>query len=448
MDVRKAVSRPSWLRRRETPLERFDRAADSGLLWGLAAAALWASQTRKGRRAGLRGLLNGTIAWLVSTLIARITGHDHRAQATAAAFTTGAALEAPLASTPAVAATITTLRKAETPDLTGAALGAGLAFASQRIWPVRPDVGVSAPEVLLPDHAEPNADGEGLFIAVNAASGNGDESPVEELRDAFPQAKIEEIEIVEGDELRKALDDAAEHATALGISGGDGSINTAAQVAIEHQKALAVFPSGTLNHLTGALGIECADETVQAIKDGEAVGVDVATIDGHAFLNTASFGSYVELVDMREKLEKRIGKWPAVVLALVRVLRKSEPVCVEIDGTECTVWMAFIGNCRYSPSGFAPSWRKRLDDEKIDLRYVDGSAPWARLRLVLAVLTGRLGRSKVYKQTVVDGLRIRSVDGPLRLARDGETFEASTDEVVVEKLPKRIAIYCPHEKIS
>jgi undecaprenyl-diphosphatase len=132
----------------------------------------------------------------------------------------------------------------------------------------------------------------------------------------------------------------------------------------------------------------------------------------------------------------------------MRVLHKSEPVCVEIDGTERNVWMAFIGNCRYSPSGFAPSWRKRLDDEKIDFRYVDGSAPWARLRLVLAVLTGRLGRSKVYKQTVVDELRIRSLNGPLRLARDGETFEASSEQVVVQKLPKRIAIYCPHEKTA
>ncbi|MGH2807018.1 MAG: diacylglycerol/lipid kinase family protein [Actinomycetota bacterium] len=447
MDLNR-LPRPPWRAPRETPLERFDRAADSGVLWGLAAAALGASQTRKGRRAGLRGLLNGVVAWVVATLVTRFTGHDARAQATAAAFTTGAALEAPAASLPAAAATITTVRRAEPGLLTGAALGAAVAFASKRIWPVPPDEGARAPEVSLPDHAEPNADGAGLFVAVNTASGNGDDGPADQLRRALPQAKVEEIEIVEGDELRKALDGAAEHAAVLGVSGGDGSINTAAQVAIEHNKPLAVFPTGTLNHLTGALGIEELDETVAALKKGEAVAVDVATIDGHAFLNTASFGSYVELVDMRERLEKRIGKWPAVVIALIRVLRKSEPVCIEIDGSEKNIWMAFIGNCRYSPSGFAPSWRKRLDDGQIDFRYVDGSAPWARLRLILAVLTGRLGRSKVYRQMVVDELRIRCVDGPMRLARDGETFEASSDEIVIEKLPERLAIYCPHEKIA
>ena len=446
MDLRRRVRRIAR-RPDNRPLARFDRAADSGLLWGLAALALWSTQTRSARRAGLRGLVNGAIVWLASTILAKTTSFDFRAEATAAAFATGATLESPVAGAPAVVAAGTTLRGAEAEAFGAALAGAGVAVATSRVWPVPPSDGPEAPKVFLPDHAEASPEGDGLFIAVNTASGNGD-APAEELKDALPQAKVEEIEIVDGSELRKALDEGAEHAVALGISGGDGSINTAAQVAIEYGKPLAVFPSGTLNHLTGALGIDCIGESVQAIKDGDAVEVDVATIDSHVFLNTASFGAYVELVDMREKLEKRLGKWPAVVIALARVLRRSKPVAVEIDGREMKVWMAFIGNCRYSPSGFAPSWRSRLDDEQIDFRYVEGSSPYARLRLIAAVLTGRLGRCKVYKQTVVKELTIRSLNGPLRLARDGETFEASSDEILIRKLPKRLAVFCSHEKIA
>ena len=442
------TGRRLWPRRRPTLLDRFDRLAHSGLLWPLVAAALWATQTRSARRAGLRGLLNASIAWVVSTVLARFTSIDRRAEATAAAFATGAAFESPVAGAPAAVAAVATLREGHPESLAAAAVGSGIGFASSRIWPVPPSDGPDAPKVFLPDRAEPSPEGDGLFIAVNRSSGNGDGPPTEELRQAFTQSKIEEVEIVDGTELRKVLDQAADEAIALGISGGDGSINTAAQVAVEHEKALAVFPSGTLNHLTGALDIECMEDAIHGVKAGEAVGIDVATIDGHVFLNTASFGAYVELVDMRERLEKRLGKWPAVVVALVRVLRKAEPVCVEIDGRELKLWMAFIGNCRYSPSGFAPSWRRRLDDEQIDFRYIDGSAPFARLRLIAAVLTGSLGRSKVYKQTVVKELTIRSLQGPLRLARDGETFEASSDEIVVRKLPKRLAVYCPHENIA
>jgi undecaprenyl-diphosphatase len=302
---------------------------------------------------------------------------------------------------------------------------------------------------LLPSDAEPTPEGEGLTIAFNLASGSElDEAPTDEVKSGLPKAQVVEVDPERGDGLRKALDDAiGSGAVALGIAGGDGSINTAAQVALDSKKALMVIPSGTLNHLTAAVGIDSVDDAIDAVKAGEAVGVDVGTIDGQVFLNTASFGNYVALVDAREKLESRIGKWPAVVVALWRVLRKAEPVEVEIDGEPRKVWMAFIGNCRYRPSGFAPTWRERLDDEVLDFRYVDGSQPWSRTRLIAAVLTGTLGRSRVYKQEIVEELRLRPLNGTLRLARDGETFEGSED-ILVCKHDRRLAVYAPHREGS
>ena len=86
-----------------------------------------------------------------------------------------------------------------------------------------------------------------------------------------------------------------------------------------------------------------------------------------------------------------------MIVALARVLRRAEPLRIEIDGKPSRVWMAFIGNCRYSPPGFAPAWRSRLDDEVIDVRVVGADTPFARLRLVWAVLTGTLSRTEVYR---------------------------------------------------
>ena len=171
--------------------------------------------------------------------------------------------------------------------------------------------------------------------------------------------------------------------------------------------------------------------------------MDVATIDRRPFLNTASFGNYVELVDARQKLEARIGKWPAVLVALVKVLRTSTPIRVEINGEQHRVWMIFIGNCRYHPRGFAPSWRERLDDGLLDVRIVDGRHPWARTRLLLALLTGTLARSRVYEQSAVRRLDVRFLDDPRpRLARDGETFEGSP-RFRVEKAHPPLRIYVP-----
>jgi len=423
-------------------------------MWAAISALLYLSGSRRARRTALRGALAAALSGLIGRAATSARPKSDWAPSpetgAAAAFAAAAALEMRVPGIPLGAASSGSMAvrlrdglDSPTEAVAGALVGTAVAIASTRLWPVPPPEGPSVAKVWLPSSAEPSDEGAGLVIVVNPESGNGG-TATDDLKEALPKAEVIEVEIERGDDLRKALDARAEEATALGVAGGDGSVNTASQVALEEDKALMVIPSGTFNHLTSALGIETVEDAVEAVKKGQAVGVDVATVDGKAFLNSASFGGYVEFVDARERFERRIGKWPAVIVALVRMLRSYEPIEVEIDGKPACVWMAFIGNCRYHPSGFAPTWRARFDDELLDFRYVDGEAPFARTRLTLAVLTGRLGRSKVYHQSVVQQLRITSLNGPLRLARDGETFDGSQD-VVIEKLPKRLAVYVPHE---
>ena len=133
-----------------------------------------------------------------------------------------------------------------------------------------------------------------------------------------------------------------------------------------------------------------------------------------------------------------------MVVALVRVLRRARPLVIEIDGTRRSLWMIFIGNCRYHPHGFAPTWRERLDDGLLDVRLVSAQSPGSRARLVVAVLTGRLSRCRVYEEQAVTELHVRSLDGPVRLARDGETFDGSA-EFTVTKRGKPLMVYVPHD---
>jgi len=228
------------------------------------------------------------------------------------------------------------------------------------------------------------------------------------------------------------------------VVGGDGSVNVAAALAAQDGKPLLVVPGGTLNHFAYALGLDSIADAAAAVRDGRAAAVDRGMIDGCTFVNTASIGSYVELVDAREKLEARIGKWPAVVVALGGVLRRAAPVELELDGERRKVWMIFVGNCRYHPAGFAPSWREHLDDGELDIRIVDGSHPWSRARLLLSVLTGRLATCGAYEQRYVRSMHVKSVDGPLRLARDGETFDGS-EEFTICKAEEPLSVYVPGE---
>jgi diacylglycerol kinase family enzyme len=448
------------------------RAADRSRLWVGLAGGLALSGGRLRRRAALRGLFATGLAAAVANgpgklafrrprpvaarLVGRLPGFPSPSTtafpsghaAAGFAFAVGAAQEVPALAGPLVAlAALVGYSRVHSgvhypsDAVVGAALGAGAGLATRRLWPVGPREPAQVRTALTRTEVEPSPAGGGLVVVVNPSAGSSSQA-AEELRSELPEAEVVELE--EGGDLEATLRSAADRGCALGVAGGDGSVNVAAALAAENGKALLVVPGGTLNHFAYALGLDSIADAATAVRDGRAVAVDRGVIDGYTFVNTASIGSYVELVDAREKLEDRIGKWPAVVVALGGVLRRSEPVDLELDGQRRKVWMIFVGNCRYHPAGFAPSWREHLDDGELDIRIVDGSHPWSRARLLLSVLTGRLARCGAYEQRFVRRLHVKSLNGPLRLARDGETFDGS-EEFTVCKADEPLRVYVPDE---
>lgn len=430
-------------------------SADHGLLWAGIGAALATSGGGR-RRAAMRGMASLAVASATANLPAKLAARRDRPQlhpvplprqllrqptstsfpsghsASAAAFAIGVAMEQPWLAPPVglLAAGVAYGRVhtgVHYPGdvLAGITLGAASALVVRRVWPVRPDVPAVAQHASIEAPALP--DGAGLVVVVNERAGSGDRADdVEQtLARLLPLAEV--VRCGDGADLTACLTEAAGRATVLGVMGGDGTVNQAAGIALDAGLPLVVLPGGTLNHFAAELGagaLAGLEDIVEAVRTGSAVRVAVgsAAVDGKGlyFLNTFALGVYPELVRERERHEQRIGKWPALALALARVLRRAESVRVEVDGQDRRLWTLFAGNGHYHPAGFAPSWRERLDDGCIDVRLIDADVPFARVRLVLAVMTGRLGRSRVYEQRVVGRLPMRSRQGGLRIARDGE----------------------------
>jgi undecaprenyl-diphosphatase len=444
------------------------RSADFSAVW-VASAAVLCTQGREGRRAAARGLLS---VGLTSTLVngplkaaarrqrpsnvlvpldrvrhrqTRTTSFPSGHSASAAAFAVGAGTELPIAAVPlgAMAALVGASRVrtgAHYPGdvLAGFAAGSALALATRRIWPVRPpEVRRPAPGFL--DSAQVRPTGRGVGVAVNSTAGAASsDDGLDVLRERLPEVTVVEAE--EGD-LETALQKAATDAEVIGAAGGDGSANAAARLALENDQPLLVVPTGTLNHFARALGVESVEDAADAVAHGSVAEVDVGCVGDHVFLNTASAGAYVDLVRVRERWEERLGKWPAFLLALVYVLIRRKPLEVELDGEPMRAWAVFFGNGRYDPPGFAPVWRERLDDRLVDVRVLRADqSRHDRLRLLLAAVTGRLDRCPAYEQKAVAAVRLRSLQGPLRLSVDGEVVEGD-DEVVVTKAPGRLRVY-------
>ncbi|MFF2268018.1 bifunctional phosphatase PAP2/diacylglycerol kinase family protein [Cellulosimicrobium cellulans] len=519
-----------WTNRRalgplaDAALSRLSTAADHSVLWAGAALGI-AATGRRGREAALRGY--GSL--LVSSLLANVVGKTvfggerpsleplplwrrladpptspsfpSGHSASAAAFVTGVATVWPtlgLALAPLAGAVMYSRLHTGShwfSDVAaGAALGAGVALAGRALVPGRaergPDVPAGPPAVV-----PALDDGVGLFVVVNPAAGSGrllKEDPLVALREGLPRAVVHVLS--EDDDLRRLFDDAAaDGARALGISGGDGTVSTAAAAARAHDLPLAVFPGGTLNHFARAADLTSMGATVAAVRTGSGVTIDVADleVDGddgprRTVLNTFSAGVYPELVTEREKHEHRLGKWPAAVLAAARVLRRAHRVRMAVDGHEGEYWSLFAGVNRYYPQSLAPVERRRLDDGVLDVRTARAERRASRLRTFLEVAAGDTGtrlarrvpgvrRHLVVDATAVPTLELRfsargavvGPDGspvpdggtppeaagppPVVLAHDGETLAldgtGGGDAVTVRLTmrPGAVRIYAPRD---
>jgi undecaprenyl-diphosphatase len=324
--------------------------------------------------------------------------------------------------------------------LVGGALGAAVAMAGNRLVPVRTPSPVRTVEPWQVPQP-PRQDGTGVVAVVNPHSGSGRGARMGEvLRRELPGAQV--VTLAPGADVQGELRQAAGGAEVLAVCGGDGTVAAAARVAIDADLPLLVFPGGTFNHFAADIGIERAADALAALRQGSAIRIDVGLAGERLFLNTSSLGSYPAFVAIRERWERRVGKPVAAVIALLVSTREQRPLRLVVDGREHYVAMMFIGNCRYQPHGFAPRWRSRLDDGRLDLRMVtvDGWAPLARL--ALAVLTGRLGRSRLYIEDDPVDLHVSRPDGAGELATDGEVWPGPA-EVYYTKLRRSLTVYQP-----
>lgn len=452
-------------------LPPLSRAANDSKLWLTIAAGSAIVSGRFGRRAALRGVLAIGATSALTNLPAKYLAGRRRPDldvvpevrrlarvpastsfpsghaASAFAFATAFGLERRRARLPlfALAGAVAYSRVytgVHYPGdvLVGAAIGSAVARATTGPWPLADDTPATG-ALAVPAPAGVGHDGTGLVLVTNADAGGAlGADPVARVRDALPGVRIATVD--RGEELPTALRRAADGAAVLGVAGGDGSVSAAADAATGAEVPLLVVPAGTLNHLAKDVGIAGVDDAIAAVRDGRVVVADLGELDGRTFVNAASVGVYPHLVADRERWEDKVGKWPAALVALLRVLATHDPYELEIDGRRRRVWFLFFGNGRFTEDGLAPSRRRRLDDGTLDVRLINADRRLARSRLVLALLTGRVARSPVYERWSAREVHVRSVDGPLRLAGDGETWQGPS-EVTVRKRPAALRLLQP-----
>jgi undecaprenyl-diphosphatase len=194
-----------------------------------------------------------------------------------------------------------------------------------------------------------------------------------------------------------------------------------AHEARRHDLPLIVIPGGTFNHFARTAGVFDLRDAIHALSDGEGIIVDVAELrfgdsDPITMINTVSVGIYPDFVAERSRLERRLGRWIAGIIAAARVLSKDDPVEVTVNGRRARVWSLFIGVNRNFPGMVATLKRRHLEDGVLDVRVLHAGT---RPRAVASLAFG-------HRTTSV--LRFLHV---LPAASEIESFTAETVRVTV-----------------
>ncbi|HET7229805.1 MAG TPA: diacylglycerol kinase family protein [Longimicrobium sp.] len=214
------------------------------------------------------------------------------------------------------------------------------------------------------------------------------------------------------------------------VSGGDGTIATAAAAACQTGIELAVLPGGTLNHFARDHGVPTElEEALELAATGTARPVDLGFVNDRPFLNTSSVGAYVGFVRRRDRLERWMGYRMASVLSGLRMIMRlhSFDVQIKVEGNACSYRTALVFIGVGERETRFPTFGGRVENGRPGLHVivVEGKAV-ARLT-ALGLAAAARGIAAVSNRPQVDSFMADecTIGMPKRLAYlaiDGETL--------------------------
>jgi len=258
------------------------------------------------------------------------------------------------------------------------------------------------------------------FLIINPRA--GDQRPsADELRGKAERLGVTTHVLQEGEDVAEIARSAPEGP--LGMAGGDGSLASVAEVAIERSLAFVAIPFGTRNHFARDLGLD-RDDPLGALGSfsGQERRIDIGRANGRLFLNNVSLGVYARLVHRREHHRRR-----QAVLARLRAfaLLAQHPgaLGLRIDGEPVSARIVLVANNGYKLDLFSLDERERLDEGLLHVYSAEGLLP---------------GK---WEERTGERFEIDSGAGWLRAAIDGEPERLDTPiEFTIEPQALRVLV--------
>lgn len=275
-----------------------------------------------------------------------------------------------------------------------------------------------------------------VTVLLNAAGGHaGDRATPAAIAALFLAAGIDAqiVTLSPGQDPAEGARAASARTSIVVAAGGDGTVSGVAAGLAGGPTILGVLPIGTLNHFARDLRIPVDLEgAVATIANGRVASVDVGRVNDRVFVNNSSIGIYPSVVEAREALRRQgHGKWPAMALAILHVLRHHRGVFVKIsaNGRQAIhrTPFVFLGNNEYTIEGTEMGGRTALDGGRLVAYLAPRVHARALPMLFVRALLGRAKASGAFEilsssEVWVETRRPRRI----RVALDGEVATMTT----------------------
>lgn len=231
-------------------------------------------------------------------------------------------------------------------------------------------------------------------------------------------------------------------------AGGDGTVNGVAALVHGTPIKFGIIPNGTLNNFAKDAGIPLQlNDAVRVILAGKTTFMDAAAVNKHVFVNNSSIGLYPLSLHTRAQFNGQIGKWPAAVVGMLRVLARLRRIHVQlhIDGKHITrrTPFVFVGNNAYKLHKPPFVRRSGINKGILGVYIIKANSALGVVRMFAHTLFTKKRRTAEFETYNVAAFTIVTKrHRTLHVAYDGEVTELRTP-LHYQSLPKALRIIVP-----
>jgi YegS/Rv2252/BmrU family lipid kinase len=229
---------------------------------------------------------------------------------------------------------------------------------------------------------------------------------------------------------------------AIVAAGGDGTINEVVNGIGTSQVALGILPMGTVNVFAWELGIPFNLEAAwKVIRGGKVRAIDLASANGHHFVQMAGIGVDAQVVERNSRRIKHVLGPLSYLLTATQVAAEKPPrLRVEATGQPAMEGsFVVVGNGRFYGGPFSLFTEADMQDGMLDVCVFKSMNYIAMARYFRGLVFGSLTRFSDVRYFKTAHLTVTS-DRQVPLEADGELAGHAPVEFAVRRKKLRVIV--------